>query len=91
MIRRLRFYLTCGALYILTRMAPEELKTILSITSATSLKITKLWLKKNTVAYYTTDGKKLAPYPNMTDEQLEDFELDMNVPRKTNEQGGANG
>jgi hypothetical protein len=30
--------------------------------------------KKELISYYTTDGHKLAPYPNMTDEQLSDFE-----------------
>lgn len=25
-------------------------------------------------AYYTKDGGRLAPHPNMTDEELEDFE-----------------
>lgn len=31
-------------------------------------------VKKPQVAYYTTDGHKLAPHPNMTDADLKDFE-----------------
>jgi len=30
--------------------------------------------KKELVEYRTINGNKLAPYPNMTDEELEDFE-----------------
>jgi len=33
--------------------------------------------------YYTLDGNNLAPYINMTDEDLYDFEKDMNVPNPT--------
>lgn len=33
------------------------------------------WVRrKQTKTYYTIDGHRLAPYPNMTDEELEDFE-----------------
>jgi hypothetical protein len=35
------------------------------------------------VSYYTTDGGHLAPYPNMTDEELRDFEYTMCVPNPT--------
>jgi hypothetical protein len=40
-------------------------------------------LFKPPVAYYTTDGGHLAPYPNMTDEELRDFEYTMCVPNPT--------
>lgn len=29
---------------------------------------------KPKVSYYTTDGHKLAPHPNMTDEDLDEYE-----------------
>ncbi len=33
--------------------------------------------------YHTVDGGNLAPYPDMTDLELYEFERDMNVPNPT--------
>lgn len=33
--------------------------------------------------YRTTDGHHLAPYPNMSDRELREFEVDMDVPNAT--------
>jgi len=40
-------------------------------------------MDKKLIEYKTTDGNHLAPYPDMTDDDLHNFELDMNIPDLT--------
>jgi hypothetical protein len=42
-----------------------------------------LFKRKERIEYYTTDGGHLAPYPNMTDSELKEFENAFNVPKRT--------
>jgi len=45
--------------------------------------LAKLLKPKPRTAFYTSDGGHLAPYPNMTDSELHEFEVDFKIKERT--------